>query len=242
MFERSLVRHLEAQTASIRLGIEEFGSHQEMAEGLIRKLPETKERQIHDRLQIQECNIDNASAASSSALELRSRPSAPELLSESSYTSEVSRAEIGVKFAQLKSSISGCSCSCHTRHWLKSPKILHWVFGSLVMGHNSLPFLTQRCDNLACQDRSAPSVAASYAFPRWFAHRIIFIRASNEVKRGPELLLRVWRVRPWASRIFGAVEWGRIDIIKRLFETGGASVFDVSEYGDSLLHVSSGAR
>lgn len=131
MFERSLVRHLEAQTASIRLGIEEFGSHQEMAEGLIRKLPETKERQIHDRLQIQECNIDNASAASSSALELRSRPSAPELLSESSYTSEVSRAEIGVKFAQLKSSISGCSCSCHTRHWLKSPKILHWVLARL---------------------------------------------------------------------------------------------------------------
>jgi len=242
MFGRSLVRHLEAQTASIRLGIEEFGRHQEMAEGLIRKLPETKERQIHDRLQIQERDIDNASAAASSALELRSRPSAPKLLSVSSYTSEVSRTEIGVKSGQLESSISGCFCSCHTRQWLKSPKILRWLLGTLVMGHNSMPFLTQRCNNLACRDHSAPSVAASYAFPRWFVHRIIFIRASNEVRRGPELLLRVWRVCPWSSRIFTAVRLGRTEVIKRLFETGRASVFDISEEGDSLLHVSSGAR
>lgn len=240
MFGRSLLRHLGAQTASMHLGIGAFGRHQEMAEELIKKVHETKGRQIHESFQIQERDIDNASAESSSTLQLRSRLSAPKPHHESSYTSKVSRGETDIKPSQLESSISGCSCSCHTRDWLKSPKILQSVLGSLVMGHNSLPFLTRKCDNLACRDHSAPSLTASYAFPRWFAHRIISVRATSEAKRGPELLLRVWRVRPWNSKIFFAVQKGRTNLVKQLFDTGGASVFDVTEEGTSLLNVSPG--
>lgn len=222
----------------MQLGIEGFGRHQEMAEELIKKVHENRERQIHESFQIPERDIDNASAESSSTLQLRSRLSAPKPHPESSYTSKVSRGETDIKPSKFESSISGCSCSCHTRHWLKSPKKLHSVLGSLVMGHNSLPFLTRRCDNLACRDHSTPSLTASYAFPRWFAHRIISIRATSEAKRGPELILRVWRVRPWSSNIFSAVKKGRTDMVKHLFDTGGASVFDLTEERESLLNVS----
>lgn len=242
MFGRSLLRHLGAQTASMHLGIGAFGRHQEMAEELIQKVHETRERQIHESFQIPGRDIYNASAEPGSPLQLRSRLSAPKPHPESPYTSKVSGGETDIKLSQLESSISGCVCSCHTRKWFKSPKMLHSVLGSLIMGHNSLPFLTQRCDNLACRDHSATSVTASYAFPRWFAHRIISIRVTNEVKRGPELLLRVWRICSVDSTIFLAVQNHRTDIVKRLFETGGASVFDVSEEGVSLLNVSPGTR
>jgi hypothetical protein len=241
MFGRSLLRHLEAQSASVRLGIEEFGRRQEMAEELIRKMHETKGLQIQEISQDREhIHIDSIFAESSSTLEVQSRLSAPKPHPESSYTSKVSRGETDIKLSQFESFSSSCSCSCHTRDWLKSPKMLQSVLGSLVMGHNSFPFLTRRCDNLACRDHSAPSLTASYAFPRWFAHRIISIRATSEAKRGPELLLRVWRVRPWNSNIFLAVQKGRTNLVKHLFDTGGASVFDVTEEGTSLLNVSPG--
>ncbi|MCJ1248393.1 hypothetical protein MMC30_005610 [Trapelia coarctata] len=79
------------------------------------------------------------------------------------------------------------------------------------------------------------SFTASYAFPQWFTNRIIAVRATSEPKKGPELLLRVLTVRPWHAQIFYAVLHGRIDTIKRLFEKGEASVYDVSDHGGSLL-------
>lgn len=192
MFERSLLRHLEAQSASVRLGIEEFARRQEMAEDLIRKMHETRRHQVLEISQDQDnVHIDDIFAESSSTLEVQSRLSAPKPHHEALSISRVSRDKTDIKLSQLQSSISECSCSCHTRRWLRSPKSLHWVLGSLVMGHSSWQFLTRRCDTSACRHHSATSVTASYAFPRWFMHRIVSIRVTNEVKRGPELLLRV---------------------------------------------------
>ena len=143
------------------------------------------------------------------------------------------------EFGQLESHTSLCFCSCHSRTRLRSPSLLHPILGSLTMGYDSLPFLERSCDNKACRNHSAKSFTASYAFPEWFLRRIITVRATSEVKRGPELLLRVWRVRRPDAMIFFAIEDGNLDLIKRLFMQGEVSVLDVSWDGFSLLTVSS---
>ena len=78
-------------------------------------------------------------------------------------------------------------------------------------------------------------ITITYVFPLWVVQRTMVIKLQG---KGPELLLRVRRVRPNNATIFLALENNDLKAVKRLLAAGEASILDVNEDGQSLLHVS----
>ena len=181
---------------------------------------------------------DSIVTQSNSVVELTSRFSAATSPPEPSSTSTSSRGEVGPRVSQAGSSHSSCFCSCHRWNGLRSPKLLRSLLGFLAVSYDSLPFIGYKCDNLACRNHLAASFHASYVFPQWFTQRTISIRATSELRKGPELLLRVLRVCSWDHKIFNAFNLDRMDRVRSLLSTGAASVLDVNPEGVSLLNVS----
>ena len=213
-----------------------------MAEELIKAVHNTRKRQIRDSVddleQSHVLTINSVPAEASSALDLQSQSSAANGLFEPGSISKFASGGVTRNVRQIGSCTLVCFCSCHKRTRLRTPSILRSVLGSIVLGFESLPLVAQTCDDEACRNHATTSITMDLALPQWFLHRIITIRATSELKRGPELLLRVLRVRSLDSPIFGALRRGNTEIIKRLLEKGDASVLDVAENGTSILNVS----
>ena len=133
-----------------------------------------------------------------------------------------------------------CRCSCHKKGSLKSPKFLTTILGSIMVGYNAMPGLSQRCNNPSCRAQST-NITCTYVFPKWFVSRVLYVNFKKEQLRGPELCLRVARVRPRDAAIFIAMEDEReghvLEYIKRLLLAGEASVLDVNPQGNTLLKV-----
>ena len=134
----------------------------------------------------------------------------------------------------------GCGCVCHKRSRLQSPKYLNAVLGSMMVGYSALPWFAQACDDVSCRDRSA-KITYTYVFPQWFASRALYLKLVNDYPKGPELCLRVVRVRPLGADIFWATraenEDSGLHQIKRLLLNGEASVLDVNPRGETALLV-----
>ncbi|MCJ1292557.1 hypothetical protein MMC34_004108 [Xylographa carneopallida] len=72
----------------------------------------------------------------------------------------------------------------------------------------------------------------SYYFPTWLLARVFM----GNITPAPEMLLRVGNVIPSRSSVFHHAMLGSVDGIKKLFDQGLASPFDVAESGSSVLH------
>ena len=138
---------------------------------------------------------------------------------------------------------SACGCICHQRSQFKSPRSLNALLGSLFVGYQASPWSTQTCSNSGCRQRSKKFTYV-YAFPQWFLARILVVDMVYSQSRGPELCLRVMRVRSRRTRVFGPLveslyidEEGAIHHLKRLLNDGEVSVLDVDEEGSTILHV-----
>ena len=109
-----------------------------------------------------------------------------------------------------------------------------------MVGYNAIPGLAQRCNDPSCKGQST-NITYTYAFPDWFVSRVVYLNFKNEQSRGPELCLRVVRVRPSDAKIFLAVQDDREEVAlehtKRLLLAGEASVLDVDPDGGSALSV-----
>lgn len=136
----------------------------------------------------------------------------------------------------------GCTCACHKRSRIKSPSYLNAVFGSLLVGYSAKPWVTRTCDSADCRSRST-TVTYTYAFPHWFLNRIVTLKMAYDQSRGPELCLRVVRVRPRYDSIFAPTATSTDEVairhIQLLLSSGEASVLDVDPYGRSALQVRS---
>ena len=139
-----------------------------------------------------------------------------------------------------KSCNVNCRCSCHKKGSLKSPKFLKTILGSIMVGYNAIPGLAQGCNDPSCKGQST-NITYTYAFPDWFLSRVVYFNFKNQQLSGPELCLRVIRVRPLKSDIFLAVSDNREEVAlehtKRLLLAGEASVLDVDPEGVSILSV-----
>lgn len=139
-----------------------------------------------------------------------------------------------------KSCNVNCRCSCHKKGSLKSPKCLTTILGSIMVGYNAIPGLALKCNDPSCKGQST-NIAYTYTFPQWFVSRVVYLYFKNEQLRGPELCLRVIRVRPHNANIFLAMQDARQEVAlqqtKRLLLAGEASVLDVDPDGESLLSV-----
>ena len=149
---------------------------------------------------------------------------------------------IRIKLAR-NSCDSACGCVCHQRSQFKSPRNLNALLGSLFVGYQASPWSSQTCSNSGCRQRSKKFTYV-YAFPQWFLARVLVFDMAYSQSRGPELCLRVIRVRPNRTGIFRHLrsnpslskEW-TLRHVKRLLNGGEISVLDVDAEGFTILHV-----
>ncbi len=137
-----------------------------------------------------------------------------------------------------------CSCACHNKRGVRSPSNLDAIFGSLWIGYSAQPWRTQTCDSTDCRGRST-FITYTYAFPQWLSNRMVSLRIAYNQSRGPELCLRVVRVRSSTENVFQVAMMDRshevtaIHYLEHLLKHGEGSVVDVNEYGLSALQVRS---
>ena len=141
--------------------------------------------------------------------------------------------------------VQDCSCTCHQGGSIRSPHYLNTIFGSLFIGYTAQPWMTCIRDSYDCRCRST-SITYTYAFPRWLLDRMVAFRIAYDRSRGPELCVRILRVRSGHEYIFWAATMRTSDTdktsihhIEYLLTNGEASVLDVDPYGRTALQVSS---
>ena len=138
-----------------------------------------------------------------------------------------------------------CSCTCHQGGRIRSPRYLSTILGSLLIGYTAQPGMTCVCNSYDCRGRST-CITYTYAFPRWLLDRMIACSIAYDRSRGPELCVRLLRVRSGHEYIFWVATMRTSDTdktsihhIKYLLTNGEASVLDVDPYGRTALQVSS---
>ena len=131
-----------------------------------------------------------------------------------------------------------CSCTCHSRRYLRSPRIFDHILGSLFLGYSSIPVFTPKCNTISCSRYSHSAITVTFICPCWLLHRLLWIAVVNTRRDGPELNIRTARMRSDTDTIFYYAFTGNIDAIKCLFAIGHASPFDTStRNGMSVLSV-----
>ena len=135
-----------------------------------------------------------------------------------------------------------CNCICHQMTRIKSPWYLNAMFGSLWIGYSARPWSARPCDSTDCQGHLR-SFSYTYVFPRWLLNRMMLLRTAYDQSRGPELCIRLVRVRSEDAGIFDAAKAiskdAGIHEIQRLLKHGEASVLDVDQNGLNALQVRS---
>ena len=129
-----------------------------------------------------------------------------------------------------------CVCACHFRNRLRSPDILEPILGSLIVGVNGSSGSLQRCNVKQCRESTTQ---ITYAFPQWLMKRVISVNMAYSYSRGPDLCLRMMRVRPKGANIFAAVFRGTRDHVQRLLGDNDASVLDIDPAHNTALMVRS---
>ena len=132
-----------------------------------------------------------------------------------------------------------CICSCHHHVHHRSPSLLDSVVGRLFLGYSGLPYLLQKCDTEACQKLPTKIAYLKYVFPSWLLEQALQMTVLLSKSRGPELVIRLVRVRPQSSSIFimNMAEGDYVGLLSKLLQKGKASVLDVDSYGKSGLYV-----
>jgi hypothetical protein len=131
-----------------------------------------------------------------------------------------------------------CSCCCHVRREVRTPGLAKSFIGSLFIGYSGVPIVTPQCNEKQCKKRSTSRIILSYQFPSWFWERSLFTSFMTAALPGPEMLIRVTNTIPYACETYQHCLDGNVLGMRRLFEIGRASPFDLDPDGVSLLHVS----
>ena len=135
-----------------------------------------------------------------------------------------------------------CGCECHIQRWYRSPDCLDAFLGSIFMGYKASPVFAKNCTSIYCKRRSRRFIY-TFAFPGWLLKRVLLIGMMYSQSKGPELCLRVMRVRPFYSIIFSiftsntAAHDTEFHQLRRALNDGEASVLDVNLAGRTILHV-----
>ena len=129
-----------------------------------------------------------------------------------------------------------CSCSCHKQSRKGNSQSWNWLLSSSPMVTGSQPFMARECDIDGCRHRSS-FFAVSYAIPIWFLRYKLYLKFTKRPYGSPELLLKMLRMRPRCARIFMAADQIHPRALQRILEMGDGSLLDVSETGESILHV-----
>ncbi|EXJ66684.1 uncharacterized protein A1O5_10355 [Cladophialophora psammophila CBS 110553] len=113
-------------------------------------------------------------------------------------TRESSISQIGVTVSRFGrgSCKTWCSCVCHQKYSLNTPKIFQGIFGSLFLGYSGLPLGRQKCSKASCIRNTTFSVKATYHFPSWYFSRAVSLGIVNSLS---EMSIHI-SIRPVVQR------------------------------------------
>lgn len=190
---------------------------------------QTLEGQINDILQTSDASLAS-NAANSAAVETHDPCFEP--IQETEFI------EIKARRYSTLACDRWCKCDCHSRKSLSSPRLLDSFIGQLLIGYTGYITPGQKCTKLSCRLPSELHTQVTYRFPAWFLSWTVTAFVTKQRQKGPEMLLRVQRVRPYGTTdLFRFSTSGDIEQIHALFMSGQASPMDVQPDGRTALHV-----
>ncbi|KAH8586903.1 ankyrin repeat-containing domain protein [Bisporella sp. PMI_857] len=134
-----------------------------------------------------------------------------------------------------------CRCQCHRVTRMQTPPWLKDIFGGLFVttrGIRLLPFPgRETCNESSCYRHSNTVARIDYYFPCWLMACMISIVGQGHalIGAGATLSLKASRMVPDYSPIFFAVDHANHKSIAHMVYSGSATLFDMDQYGDSLL-------
>ena len=196
-----------------------------------------------EHLQTLDNRCDSSQALlTDSSIETRITNSGPYQARPSLSDTAVTPCEVNFGFARSLCE-QDCDCACHRRGKIRTPACLNTFLGSLFVGYSINPWMTRECDSTDCQGHST-FITFTYAFPQWLLNRMMRSNIAYDQSRGPELCIRVVRVRSEKENIFRTItghyhfESQRVQHLKFLLTHGKASILDVDPHGSNALTVS----
>ena len=155
-----------------------------------------------------------------------------------------SGSSVQLTLASTENCTLDCCCSCHKNRFTRSPQFLTRVLGSLFLGYRAAPWFAQPCNDPLCRAGTV-QVSYVYVFPQWLLSRALQASVAYNHARGPELILRMMRVRDYGTGAFGILDASEkfpskseFLSVKASIDNAESSVLDVTPAGWTLLHVS----
>jgi len=134
-----------------------------------------------------------------------------------------------------------CQCQCHVRNQIKTPRWAKGIFGAMSFQSNSTVLLNRRPCNLPalCRRSGKTSAQFTYYAPSWVLSRAFHFTVMRHEVTGisASVAVKVPRIITGPSIIWQLISTGSVQKIQEAFTKGLASIYDVSDDGESLLHV-----
>lgn len=136
----------------------------------------------------------------------------------------------------------GCSCRCHRRAVIRSPRSMSGLVGDVFIGYSNLPWSLSglvACTEQTCRRSQRIKADMAHFSPPWVGQVIGSLTVSVRLRWLPlNIHVRSRQVIPYDSPITMCVQQGDLDGARKLLLSGEASVNDVDPYGLGLLYVS----
>lgn len=212
----------------------------------------------HETKPIKPYHIDDASLVLQSGNSTSSFNDRPDSMTTSSEKISINNEQLHIQdayqahpFRNLRKSfryqplrcLNECSCRCHQRSVVRSPRNLSTFLGDVFLGCSSLPWCFSsfaQCNEQSCRRSQTSRIDLRYFFPHWHMLTTVQFSMSFSLSIIPlDVSLRTRNTIPYDSPIFIAVQEGKVDEIRNLLCSGKASLNDIDPYGLGLLYVSS---
>jgi len=136
-----------------------------------------------------------------------------------------------------------CSCRCHQRSVVRTPRQLSLYMGDIFLGFSNLPWKFQsmaKCNVQSCRRSRNLQADMKYYFPPWLTiNSIRFSLAFSIQKPLISISIETRNTIPYDSPIHLSILSGDIEQVKYLLCSQTVSLNDVDPFGLGVLYVSS---
>ena len=124
-----------------------------------------------------------------------------------------------------------CRCMCHQPRYMKSPRFLNNILGTMFFGYSGCPSGgLQNCTDSACLAQSEFRAYVNYYFPSWLLSKAMTLILMLGTANGPCLTLTVRSIVPSDAEIFRLADFNDVTGLQRLFSRRLASPNDLLAY------------
>lgn len=163
------------------------------------------------------------------------------LRSETQQVRSPLRASFKVSHSNPLRCLKNCSCRCHYRSIIRSPRHFSNYLGDFFFRIANVPWCFSplvQCNEQSCRRSIGSSAELRYFLPSWFSASIASFNVNFILRMLPlNVCLQTRHTIPYDSPILVCVQEGDTDGIRSLLRSGRASLNDLDPYGLGLLYV-----